>query len=243
MAGCAAMKRKPETVAWIDPLHSSGDPFPDDSAALRDPDGLIALGGHLGPDLLLTAYRRGIFPWYNPEEEIQWWTPDPRLVLFPDRVRVSRSLRQTIKNQTFTVTCDRDFAGVIGACAEPRPDDLGTWLSQDMIEAFCGLHELGVAHSVEAWDGESLVGGLYGVTIGRVFFGESMFHRQRDASKVCLVTVCEWFESWGYDLIDCQLHTPHLESMGAEEIHRRRFVSVLRRLCDAKPSPEAWNPG
>lgn len=232
-----------DLLAWIDSEFSGGDPFPDPLPADPEWEGLVAMGGNLAPDLLRTAYRRGIFPWYNPGDEILWWSPDPRLVLFPDRVRVSRSLRQRLRSGRFTVTCDRDFAAVIAACAQPRRDGLGTWLTPEMIAAYCRLHALGAAHSVEAWEGDTLAGGLYGVAIGRVFFGESMFHRRADASKVCLVTLCEWLREWNYELIDCQLQTPHLERMGAEEVSRREFIRLLQRWRDAEPSPDAWRPG
>lgn len=229
-----------DAITGIDPDFAAGDPFPDDARALREPDGLIALGGNLEPELLLAAYRRGIFPWYNAGEEIHWWTPDPRLVLFPERLHVSRSLRQTLRSGTFAVTSDRDFSAVIAACAQPRDEDDGTWLTEEMIAAYHRLHESGVAHSLEAWRGNKLAGGLYGVAVGRVFFGESMFARERDASKVCLATLCDWMTNWRYELIDCQLHTDHLERMGAELIPRREFTTLLRRWCVADPAPDAW---
>jgi leucyl/phenylalanyl-tRNA--protein transferase len=233
-------RRKPAAPKWIDPHCRDVDPFPDPSKALRDPDGLLALGGNLEPPMLLAAYRKGIYPWYSPDECIQWWTPDPRMVLFPDRLKVSRSLRRTMRRGEFRVTVDRNFPAVIQACAEPRRDYAGTWIDDGMIDAYCRLHKLGCAHSVEAWRDDELAGGLYGVTLGRVFFGESMFSRQSDASKVALVHVVEKLVAWGYELIDCQMRTAHLESLGAEAISRKQFNALLDRWCNAEPDPDAW---
>lgn len=225
---------------WIDPHTSDADPFPDVERALRVPDGLLAIGGHLQPPLLLTAYRRGLFPWFPPGEPIHWWSPDPRYVLYPDRLRISRSLRRTIRRETFSVTCDRAFDDVVAGCAAPRDDEGGTWIGAAMYDAYVRLHRLGFAHSVEAWQEGRLVGGLYGVAIGRIFFGESMFHRETDASKVCLAHLCRRLSKWNYELIDCQVRTGHLVSLGAEPMPRRDYVTLLDRSCTEPPAPEAW---
>ncbi len=217
-------------------------PFPPAEAALREPDGLLAIGGDLHPQRLLRAYRAGIFPWYGEGQPILWWSPDPRAVLFPERVHVSRSVRRRLRRGRFRVTADRDFAAVIEACATvPRRGQDGTWITPEMAAAYRRLHALGHAHSVEVWDeGGALAGGLYGVAIGRVFFGESMFSRRSDASKVALVALCRALSSWGYGLVDCQVASPHLMRMGAELLPRRRFLDLLERLCPQAPAPGAW---
>ena len=184
------------------------EPFPDVEQAETEPDGLLAVGGDLSPQRLINAYRRGIFPWYGVGQPILWWAPDPRLVLFPGQLRVSRSLRKTLRKRLLTATLDRAFEAVIRACATtPRPGAPGTWLVQDMIHAYCRLHRQGLAHSVEVWADGELAGGLYGVSLGRVFFGESMFSRRDDASKVALVHLVSRLSDWGYRLIDCQVRT------------------------------------
>ncbi len=227
--------------ALLDPRDPEA-PFPPVEAALREPDGLLAIGGDLHPRRLLRAYRAGIFPWYGEGQPILWWSPDPRAVLLPQRLHVSRSLRRTLRRGTFRVTVDRDFAAVIEACATvPRRGQDGTWITPEMAEAYRRLHVLGHAHSVEVWTREGeLAGGLYGVAIGRVFFGESMFSRRTDASKVALVALCRMLLAWGYRLIDCQVRSPHLERLGAELVPRRAFVRALERLCPLQPAPEAW---
>lgn len=214
--------------------------FPLVNKALREPDGLLAIGGCLSQTRLLTAYRHGIFPWYNPGEPILWWSPDPRLVLFPDKLDVSRSLRKTLHKNIFTVTFDQAFNAVIAACAAPRKDTAGTWITTEIDAAYNQLHQAGFAHSVETWLDDELVGGLYGVAIGQVFFGESMFHTRTDASKVAFATLVKQLNSWGYQLIDCQIHTTHLESFGAEEINRDYFIKLLDQYCDAPVQPSAW---
>jgi leucyl/phenylalanyl-tRNA--protein transferase len=214
--------------------------FPPLYLALREPDGLLAVGGCLSTERLLNAYQRGIFPWYNPDEPILWWSPDPRLVLFPDKLIVSRSLRKTMRKNIFSVTFDKAFEQVITACAEPRKDSEGTWITTDINQAYIDLHHQGYAHSVEVWCDDELVGGLYGVALGQVFFGESMFHTKTDASKVAFVSLVEQLKIWGYQLIDCQVHTRHLESLGAEEINRRAFVKLLKQYCTLPVSPVAW---
>lgn len=206
-------------------------PFPDVSLAEREPDGLLAVGGDLSVPRLLNAYRRGIFPWFSQGDPILWWSPDPRTILDPRRIRISRSLRKTLRRGRFTVSMDRDFDAVIRACSGPRPGSDGTWLVPEMIAAYERLHRHGYAHSVEIWDEGALVGGLYGVALGRVFFGESMFSRATDASKVALVHLCHRLSAWGFGLIDCQVLTAHLIRMGAEEIPRATFVRLLDHWC------------
>ena len=202
-------------------------PFPDPATAETDPDGLLAVGGDLSPQRLLSAYARGVFPWYSAGQPILWWSPDPRLVLFPERLHVSRSLRKELRRGRFEVTFDRDFPAVIRACAAPRRGETGTWITAEMTAAYEQLHRLGHAHSVEAWLEGSLVGGLYGVALGSLFFGESMFSRVSNASKVAFVQLVRTLESLGCPLVDCQVHTPHLESLGAEMIPRGRFLRIV----------------
>jgi leucyl/phenylalanyl-tRNA--protein transferase len=216
-------------------------PFPDPALAETEPNGLLAIGGDLSPQRLQNAYRLGIFPWYSAGQPILWWSPDPRLVLFPDGLRVSRSLRRTLRRGAVRVSLDRDFAAVVDACAAPRPDAEGTWILPEIARAYQRLHRLGVAHSAEAWRGDELVGGLYGVAIGRAFFGESMFSRASDASKVALVSLVRRLAEWGYTLIDCQVYTPHLATLGAIEIPRAEFQRRLAASVDAPVAAEAWN--
>ncbi len=214
--------------------------FPSVKQALREPDGLLAVGGCLSKKRLLTAYRHGIFPWYNPGEPILWWSPDPRLVLFPDNLIVSRSLHKTLRNKHFLVTFDQAFNEVMTACAAPRKDSGGTWITAEIVSAYNLLYQAGFAHSVETWlDGE-LVGGLYGVALGQVFFGESMFHTQTDASKVAFASLVQQLARWGYQLIDCQVHTRHLASFGAEKISRANFTQLLKQHCDSPVHASAW---
>jgi leucyl/phenylalanyl-tRNA--protein transferase len=223
-------------IPWLD----SDDPFPPVDRALRDPNGLLAAGADLSPRRLLDAYAHGIFPWFNDDDPLLWWSPDPRMVLFMDELRVSRSLRRVIHAGTFTTTFDRDFDGVIRGCAAPRRDDAGTWITDEMGAAYVGLHRLGFAHSVETWQGDRLVGGLYGVAVGRMFFGESMFTRESNASKVALVGLVRQLERWGFEMIDCQMSTTHLASFGAREIPRREFMVRLGRLVQAPSMPGPW---
>jgi leucyl/phenylalanyl-tRNA--protein transferase len=209
-------------------------------SALDEPNGLLAVGGCLSPQRLINAYQHGAFPWFNPGEPILWWSPDPRLVLFPERLNVSRSLQKTLRQQRYSMTFDQAFEAVIEACSAPRSSQSGTWISQDMKLAYLELHRLGIAHSVEAWLNGDLVGGLYGIAIGRVFFGESMFHRATDASKVAFATLVEKLIAWDCQLIDCQVSSPHLLSLGAEEIPRREFSALLKQLCAHPPHAQAW---
>ena len=194
------------------------------------PDGLVAIGGDLRPERLLEAYRHGIFPWYNEDQPILWWSPDPRAVLLPDKLHVSRRLQRTIRRGRYRLTLDTCFMDVVIQCAGPRPQypEGGTWITPAMAEAYKTLHELGYAHSVESWEGERLVGGVYGVAIGGAFFGESMFSRAPDASKIALVTLIRQLQAWGFTLFDSQQPSPHVMRLGAEEIPRREFIKRLR---------------
>jgi leucyl/phenylalanyl-tRNA---protein transferase len=216
-------------------------PFPDVSLAEREPNGLLAVGGDLSPQRLINAYLQGIFPWFSDGEPILWWSPDPRTVLFPDQIKISRSLRKTLKKKSFSVSFDKDFPAVINACAEPRDNSPGTWLLPEMIEAYHHQHQLGLAHSVEVWQDDTLAGGLYGMAIGKVFFGESMFSRVPDASKIALVHLSRTLQEWGYKMIDCQVYTQHLASLGAEEIPRQRFTSHLTQWCSLPGHPGSWS--
>ncbi len=226
-------------LIWLDPDDDT-TPFPSVDRAMREPDGLLALGGSLRPKRLLAAYRRGIFPWYNAGQPILWWSPNPRAVLFPDRMHISRSLRKTVRNGEYHITLDSAFPAVIQHCAEPRPGTPGTWLTAEMIDAYTLLHQLGYAHSAEAWWDGQLVGGLYGIALGNVFFGESMFSRRSDASKAAFVHLVRQLQTWGYALIDCQVASPHLRTLGAEEILRTQFVTELNRHCASEGQPVPW---
>lgn len=217
-------------LPWLDP-HDDSQPFPSPDSALTEPDGLLAAGGTLSPRRLLRAYRMGIFPWYSSGQPILWWSPNPRLVLFPEAVNVSRSLRKTIKKRLFTITVDAAFATVIAACAAPRDEDGGTWITPEMSVAYERLHRLGHAHSIESWHEGELVGGLYGVAVGKVFYGESMFSTMSDASKVALAALAAQLRRWQFTLIDCQVRTEHLTRMGAVEIPRALFLQLLERYC------------
>ncbi|MDD2760887.1 MAG: leucyl/phenylalanyl-tRNA--protein transferase [Methylomonas sp.] len=223
----------------LDPFNP-GQPFPPLDQALSEPNGLIAVGGCLSPRRIVDAYRHGIFPWFNPGEPILWWSPDPRLVLFPAHLKISRSLAKTLRKQAFEIRYDFAFSEVIAACAAPRRAEGGTWITRDMKNAYRSLHEQGIAHSFEAWQDGRLVGGLYGIGIGRVFFGESMFHRATDASKVVFVHLVRQLTDWGYALIDCQVSSGHLLTLGAEEIPRKVFADLLASHCQHPPAARAW---
>ncbi|MBS9404438.1 leucyl/phenylalanyl-tRNA--protein transferase [Halomonas sp. TRM85114] len=223
--------------------------FPPVELALRDPDGLLAAGGDLSPAWLLAAYRRGIFPWYGDDQPILWWSPDPRMVLFPSEMRVRRSLAKRARNGGFRVSADRAFPHVVAACAAPRPGQPGTWITAEMSKAYEQLHALGAAHSVEVWHDGRLIGGLYGIAMGPVFFGESMFSHQPDASKIALMHLTDAMQGGGGKLIDCQMHTSHLASLGARGIARAEFIGYLKKwLGDENwpgelPSDGATGPG
>ena len=218
--------------------------FPPVETALRDPNGLLAMGGDLSLARLLDAYRRGIFPWFNPHEPILWWSPDPRMVLLPGEVRVTRSLARRIRNAGFEVRVDTAFIEVMRACAAPREGASGTWISAAIVAAYSRLFDAGYAHSIETWRDGVLVGGLYGVAIGRMFYGESMFSREPDASKVALVRLARQLQHWDFGLIDCQMETPHLVRMGARTLPRAAFTARLAELVNLphRPGPWAFDP-
>lgn len=215
--------------------------FPPLEKALREPDGLLAAGGDLSAERLIQAYRHGCFPWFQEGQPILWWSPDPRTVIFPDELHVSRSLAKAIRQGRFKVTFDQDFGAVIRACASPRAYADETWITGSIQAAYLELHQRGYAHSVEVWDGEELVGGLYGLAMGQLFFGESMFSRADNASKVGFATLVERLRSWGFVLIDCQMHTRHLQSFGARPITRAAFAQYLHEHLN-QPSRADWLP-
>lgn len=222
------------------PYLESDDPFPPVDLALRDPNGLLAAGADLSPARLIDAYANGIFPWFNADDPVLWWSPDPRMVLPVDEVHVSRSLRKTIRSRKFRVSADTAFGDVMAGCAAPRPDQNGTWITRDMTEAYARLFTLGYAHSIESWLNGRLVGGLYGVALGRMFFGESMFSRASDASKVALVLLARQLGRWGFRIIDCQMSTEHLASLGARDISRASFLRRVRELVREPAVPSPW---
>jgi leucyl/phenylalanyl-tRNA--protein transferase len=225
------------------------------SPYMAEPDGLLAVGGDLSVERLVLAYENGIYPWYSDSSPILWWSTDPRLILLPERLRVSRSLRQTINRETFTHSIDRDFEGVIHMCANIHAEGQGgTWITREMQDAYIELHKKGLAHSVESWQGDKLLGGLYGVSLGKAFFGESMFSCASDASKTAFVFLVKRLKNWGFKLIDCQMTTKHLISLGAHEVPRDEFMILLREALESeselapgrrtgdKPNPqEMWN--
>ncbi len=228
-------------ITWLPNKHKTY--FPPLEHALSD--GLLAAGGDLSVERLLAAYEQGIFPWFNKNNPILWWSPDPRMVLQTNKIAISKSLRKTIRKNTFSVTFDKAFSEVMTSCSLPRPNqDLPaencSWIHPEMIKAYNTLHELGYAHSVECWQEDQLVGGLYGVAIGKVFFGESMFSRATDSSKVALAALCQQLSRWGIPLIDCQVHSDHLARLGAKEIPRSEFVEHLQQLTKQAPQALPW---
>jgi leucyl/phenylalanyl-tRNA--protein transferase len=214
--------------------------FPPVSKALRSPNGLLCAGGELTPERIVDAYSRGIFPWFSAGDPVLWWSPDPRMVLFPEELKVSRSLRKTAARGIYETRVDTAFRTVMEECAAPRDGQGGTWIVPEMIAAYTQLHERGLAHSVESWRDGELVGGLYGVSLGKVFFGESMFARAPDASKVALVRLAERLRAADYRVIDCQQATAHLATLGAREIPRAAFAQLLRESIQYPPSGERW---
>ena len=224
------------SLPWLDPDQLW---FPPANEALDDPDGLLALGGDLSTDRLILAYRNGIFPWYSDEQPILWWSPNPRCVLFPNEIHVSRSLRRTLNQQRFVVTADLAFGRIIRLCASTRAE--GTWITEDMITSYAKLHRMGTAHSIEVWNRRGdLAGGMYGLAIGRCFFGESMFSLETNASKVLMVHLAHQLNAWGYRIMDCQVESRHLLTMGARVIPREEFLSILRASIDQKPDQTDW---
>ena len=229
-----------QSLYWIDSDNPDAG-FPPLELALDEPDGLLAFGGDLSVQRLVKAYRLGIFPWYSDGQPIMWWSPDPRTVLWPVDLKISRSLNKTIRNAPYEISFDKAFADVIHACAAPRNDHEGTWITDEMQQAYCALHDAGYAHSVEAWMDGKLVGGLYGIAIGQVFFGESMFTHARDASKVAFVHLVRQCQSWGFKLIDCQVDSAHLQSLGASNISRQQFARYLDEYCENPVKGANWN--
>jgi leucyl/phenylalanyl-tRNA--protein transferase len=214
----------------------SEEPFPPVELAWDEPNGLLAVGGDLSIPRLLNAYKAGVFPWFGPREPIYWWAPNPRTVLFPDKIHITRSLRKSLRNKGYQITFDTCFADVVNACAAPRAYASGTWITHEMHTAYCLLHARDIAHSVEVWnpDGE-LVGGLYGVATGGVFSGESMFSREPDTSKIAMVAMAYHLQQWGFAVIDCQIENPHLMSMGAENIARVDYMRLLKAHVHQPP--------
>ena len=224
-------------IPWLD----RDDPFPPVRKALAAPNGLLCAGGDLSVERLVEAYRHGIFPWFSEGDPILWWSPDPRMVLFPDELKISRSLRRVLARDTYETRFDGDFRAVIEACAAPRDGHAGTWIVPEMIDAYTKLNELGFAHSVESWEDGELAGGLYGVSLGKVFFGESMFTRAPDASKIALVRLVERLRARDYRVIDCQQATAHLASLGAREIPRKAFAQLVQESIQYPLIGERWN--
>ncbi|HQT27526.1 MAG TPA: leucyl/phenylalanyl-tRNA--protein transferase [Burkholderiales bacterium] len=208
---------------------------------MTQPNGLLAAGGDLSPERLVEAYSQGIFPWFGEGDPVLWWSPDPRLVLFPEELKISRSLGKSLKRKDYEIRTDSAFEAVMRKCAEPRKEDEGTWISEAMIEAYCSLHEMGIAHSVETWADDRLVGGLYGVSMGKIFFGESMFSRRTDASKIAFVHLVIQLGRWGFRMIDCQVKTGHLVSLGAREIPRSDFSHKLNEWTAYPGKTGRWH--
>ena len=224
------------SIHWLD---QNLDAFPHYQYALEEPNGLLAAGGDLNPTRIINAYSLGIFPWYNEGDPILWWSPNPRSVIYPQNFKPSKSLRKTINKGEFEITFDKCFTEVIKQCAAPRKDGEGTWIDNAMQSAYLKIHEMGLAHSIECWQNGRLVGGLYGLALGGAFFGESMFSRRSNASKVAFSALCGQLSQWGFTIIDCQVHNPHLESLGAIEITRDLFLKQLNSAI-AQPNKEQW---
>ena len=223
-------------LPWLGP----NDSFPPCSTALRQPNGLLAAGGDLSPARLIMAYSHGVFPWFNEGEPILWWSPSPRMVLFPSELKISRSLKKTLRNRVYEVRLNSAFTSVMQACAQVRKGQNGTWISSSLITAYTRLHHMGIAHSAETWVDGTLVGGLYGIALGRMFYGESMFSTQTDASKIAFVHLVRQLQRWGFGLIDCQMKTAHLSSFGAREIPRADFLRRVSKLIQYSPIEVMW---
>jgi len=233
---------KSPNITWI----SSDDPpdaFPEIESAFDIPDGLLAAGGDLSPERLLYAYRHGIFPWYDSGQPILWWSPDPRCVLRPHEFHVSKRLRRSLSRSKLEVSFNQAFSAVIAACAEDRIGQQGTWITDDMADAYSRLHQQGWAHSIEIWQENRLAGGLYGLAIGRAFFGESMFSRQTNASKAAMLALCQQMVLNDFEILDCQVESPHLVSLGASLMPRNKFAAVLRQACKSNAQFLDWPAG
>ncbi|MFT7224205.1 MAG: leucyl/phenylalanyl-tRNA--protein transferase [Cellvibrionaceae bacterium] len=223
-------------LSWLDP--NALPAFPDTHKALSNPNGLLAAGGSLSPEWLLTAYNQGIFPWFNEGDPILWWTPSPRLVLYPHQFHISRNLRKILKRGDYRVSINKNFSAVIEACALPREQqaDASSWITPVMFDAYEQLHHYGWAHSVEVWREQTLIGGLYGVALGKIFFGESMFSKASNGSKIAIAHLVEWLKHWQYKLVDCQVHSDHLRRLGAIEIDRLTFEQILQQNAGISPA-------
>ncbi len=228
---------RPGTIVWLSPDHLE---FPDPSGALTEPNGLLAAGGDLSPERLLAGYSRGIFPWYEDGQPILWWSPDPRCVLRPQDLRINRSMRRAARPGRFLVSMDQCFGDVVAGCSRREDPDTGTWITPEMARAYQRLHDLGHAHSVEVWSDGVLAGGLYGVAVGRMFFGESMFSRVPDASKIALAHLAARLQSGGWSLIDCQLPNPHLDRLGASLVPRSQFLEAVAERVAQAPGNIRW---
>lgn len=225
-------------IPWLADTHIQ---FPPVETALDEPNGLLAAGGNLSVPTLLLAYRSGIFPWYSEPDPILWWSPNPRFIMKPADVHVSRSLKKLLARNPFTYSCDTAFEEVMHACAAPRSYTSATWITSDMVQAYCQLHRIGYAHSLEVWHQNKLAGGIYGIAIGSVFFGESMFSRMANASKAGFVKLAKTLDECGFGLIDCQVASRHLESLGATDMERTRFIELLDTLTNREPTASAWD--
>lgn len=223
-------------IPWLD----SHTLFPPIDAALAEPNGLLAAGGNLTPERLVDAYRHGIFPWYSDDQPLLWWSPDPRMVLFPAELRLTHSLKKRLRRRDYEIRADTCFEQVMRACAEPRPGQQGTWITDDMVDAYCALHTRGLAHSVETWIDGELAGGLYGIALGHMFYGESMFTRVTDASKLAFAHLVRQIGRWGFGMTDCQMKTSHLAAFGAREIPRSEFMRKLRELVNYPGQDGTW---
>ena len=223
---------------WLNP--DEPENFPALDNALQEPNGLLAVGGDLSPQRLLAAYRQGIFPWYSKGQPILWWSPDPRAILIQTNARITRSLAKTLRQNRFHITIDTVFSDVMHSCAAPRATQTGTWITEEMCFAYQKLHTMGYAHSIECWLDKRLVGGLYGIALGQVFFGESMFSTESNASKVAFVHLLAHLIHWGFQLVDCQVESPHVMSLGAITIPRAQFRTELDRLCLLPGKPDKW---
>jgi len=231
-------------LPWLKPNSTL---FPPTDSALDEPNGLLAVGGDLSEERLLSAYRQGIFPWFSDGEPILWWTPSPRMVLFPEKLHISRSLRKTLRQRGFQITINRCFPEVIQACAEPRSkvdkeEERGTWITNDIKGAYIHLHQNGYAHSFEVWREQQLVGGLYGVAIGQIFFGESMFSRTTNGSKIAFVYMAQLLKKWHYELIDCQVYSDHLSTLGVKEIEKSKFETIIKESVGKETLLSNWKP-
>ncbi|MDW7643257.1 MAG: leucyl/phenylalanyl-tRNA--protein transferase [Nitrosomonadaceae bacterium] len=224
-------------ISWI----TSDSPFPPLETALITPNGLLAAGGDLSPKRLIEAYRQGIFPWFNAGEPILWWSPNPRMVLFPNELKISHSLYKTLHNSHYEIRIDSAFNQVMQACALPRKEKTGTWIHSDILSAYTALYNMGIAHSIETWENGELSGGLYGIAQGKVFFGESMFFKTPNASKIAFVHLVKQLERWGFGMIDCQMKTIHLASLGAREITRIEFAQKLKQLVTSPNQDQKWH--